>query len=167
MNINNNNVNFTARLNLSEIKTNKQRWNNISHIFENKTKNIDYNVDLKMKDDSLDIFAYNQNENDFEHFCTLSKESTKKLMAMDDEKISGKFEKLIRIFKDLDKTKTFTVEFLNKLEKHDKYGTLTKAKYKDGDSIYDRIFYPVFDKMQDDTIAATYKDPILKDAKIV
>ncbi len=165
--VNNNHQNFTARLDLTNIKLNKTRWKNISKMFEDKTQKANYTFELSDSNRQLDIYALPDELEDVEHSCTLSKEGTKKLMEESDEKITQKLIKLLNIFTHQDNVRTTAVEFLQKLEKSDKYGTLITPYYKDGDSIYSKIFSPVIDKMKADRIAATERDTILKDAQFI
>lgn len=169
--INNNlncNVNFTARLDLTNIKNNRKVWKNVAQIFEDKTQKIPYEFQLSDSNNCVDIYALSDNTlEDIEHCCTLSKESTKKLMSYPAEKISQKLVKLLNVFKHQDKTRYTALDFLKKLEKDDKYGTLLTAYYKDGDSIYDRILYPVFDKIKEDRVTAMQNDIIFKDANFI
>ena len=163
--INNNlncNVNFTAKLDLANVKNNRKVWKNVAQIFEDKTQKIPYEFQLSDSNNCVDIYALTDNTlDDIEHSCTLSKEATKKLMSYPAEKISQKLVKLLNIFKHQDKTR------YSALEKDDKYGTLLTAYYKDGDSIYDRILYPVFDKIKEDRVTAMQNDIIFKDANFI
>ncbi len=165
--VNNNHQNFTARLDLTNIKLNKTRWKNISKMFEDKTQKANYTFELSDSNRQLDIYAFPEELEDVEHSCTISKEGTKKLLEASDEKITQKLVKLLNIFTHQDNIRTTAVDFLQKLEKNDKYGTLTTSYYENGDSIYDRIFFPVIDKMKADRIAATERDTILKDAQFI
>lgn len=165
--VNNNNINFTARLDLSNVKIEKNRWKNVAKMFEDKTKETPYTFELSDRGKQLEIYAFSEALDDVEHCCTLSKDGTKRLMEASDEKITQKLIKLLNIFNHQDNTRMRAVEFLNTLEKNDKYGTLERPVYKNGDTIYDRIFFPVIDKMKADRIAATERDTILKDASFI
>lgn len=165
--VNNNRQNFTAHLDLTNIKLNKKRWNNISKMFEEKTQKTPYTFELSDSNRQLDIYAFPEDFDDVEHSCTLTKEATTKLLEASDEKVMQKLIKLLNIFNHQDTTRKTAIEFLNKLEKDDKYGTLTFPYYKNGDSIYDRIFFPVIDKMKADRMAATERDTIFKDAQFI
>lgn len=165
--VNNNNINFTAHLDLTKVKLERNRWKNVAKIFEEKTQKDLYTLELTDSGKQLDIYAFPEDFDDVEHSCTLTKEATKKLMETSDEKISQKLIKLLNIFNHQDTTRKTAIEFLKKLQKDDKYGTLTFPNYKNGDSIYDRLFIPVMDKMKADRIAATERDTILKDAQFI
>lgn len=164
-----NSINFTAKLDISEIKNNKALWNNVADIFENKTKKIPYDFSVSDENNKIDIFASADlgNEDYSEHCCTLTKSAAKDLLTYSQEKIAQKFIKLLNIFKHQDNTKIDTMEFLKKLAKNDKYDTLSTPRYDNGDSIYDRIFYPIFDKIKQDRINAVVDDPIFKDADFI
>lgn len=168
-NFKNNSVNFTAKLDISEMRNNKKLWSEVVDIFENKTKKTPYDFIVTNSDNRIDIYATTElNADDYsEHCCTLTKKATKTLLSLDADSIAQKFVKLLNIFKHQDKTKVDTLAFLAKLEKADKYHTLNTPRYENDDSIYDRIFYPIFDKMKDDRIVAVEDDFILKDADFI
>ncbi len=113
--INNNfsrNVNFTARLDLNNVKNNRKVWKNVAQIFEDKTQKIPYEFQLSDSNNCVDIYALSDNTlGDIEHCCTLSKESTKKLMSYPAEKISQKLVKLLNVFKHQDKTRYTALDF--------------------------------------------------------
>ena len=54
---NNSNVNFTARLDLSRVTSNKRMWSNVADMFEAKTKKIPYTFRLDNSCDELVIQA--------------------------------------------------------------------------------------------------------------
>lgn len=164
---NNNNVNFTAKLNLSGIKSNKNLWNSVAEKFEEKTTKTPYDFKLSLSDGELDIYATTTTKrSEPEHSCTLSKESTKKLMAMTPEKITQKLVKLLNSFKRHDKTVDTGLGCLEKLGKNDKFGTLTDT-FDSGVSAYDKVLWAVVDKANMDKNIIMSKDPIFKNAKFI
>lgn len=164
---NNNNVNFTAKLNLSGIKSNKRVWNSVAEKFEEKTKKTPYDLELSLSDGELDIYATTTTKhNEPEHCCTLSKESTKELMAMTPEKITQKMVKLLNTLKRHDDTVDTGLECLEKLDKNDKFGTLNDT-FDSGSSIYDRVLWAVIDKADIDRYRVLSKDNIFRDAKFL
>lgn len=160
-------TNFTARLDLSNIKLNKRKWNSVAQMFEAKTQKDAYTFQISDNSKRIDIYALSDVNNDIEHSCLLSNDGTQKLMELPEEKITQKLIKLLNVFKHQDKTRADSVEFLEKFEKSDKYGTLNSPHYENGDSIYDRVFYPILDKMKADRASAMSKDSIFRDADFV
>lgn len=165
--VNNNRQNFTARLDLANIKLNKNRWDNISKMFAEKTQEISYTFKLSDSGRQLDIYAFSDELEIMKRGCTLSKSGTKKLMALPDEKITQKFIDLLDNFKYQDETLVTSLEFLNKLKDNDKYGTLFYPYFPDDQSIFSRIFHQIMVKMNVDRSSVTGKDAILKDAKFL
>lgn len=164
---NNNNVNFTARLDLSNVKKNKRMWNEVAQMFETKTNKTPYTFRIDDSDSVIDIYATNHTRlNDIEHCCTFSKEGTEKFMALTPEKKVNKLAKLLNIFKRHDKTTNTTLECLEKLEKQDKYGTLMSSERGEL-SFFDRIFGAANDKAKTDRAIAVSKDQIFKDAEFL
>lgn len=160
----NNNVNFTARLDLKHVTKNKRMWNEVAQMFEAKTEKTPYTFSIDVSDGVIDIYATNSTRlTDMEHSCTFSKEGTKKFMALTPEKKVNKLAKLLNIFKRYDKTTNTGLECLEKLEKQDKFGTLTTSEKGDV-SFFDRVLWAVTDKAQADRSIAASKDPIFKDA---
>lgn len=160
----NNNVNFTARLDLKHVTKNKRMWNEVAKMFEAKTSKTPYTFSIDDSDNVIGIYATNRTRlNDIEHSCTFSKEGTKKFMALTPEKKVNKLAKLLDIFKRHDKTTNTGLECLEKLEKQDKFGTLTTCERGDL-SFFDRVHWAVMDKAQADRSIAASKDPIFKDA---
>lgn len=162
-----NNINFTAKLDLSNIKHNKRVWNSVGRIFEEKTRKIPYEFELNDNNGAIDIYAISQSKSrEFEHGCELSKEGTENLLNRSPNRIAGKLIKLLNIFKNDDKTTNTILECLEKLEKNDKYGNLTKDT-KDTISIYDRVYWAILDKAKADISDSTMNDLVFKDAKFV
>lgn len=158
----NNNVNFTARLDLKNVAKNKRMWNEVAQMFEAKTSKTPYTFHIDDSNRVIDIYATNSTRlDDIEHSCTLSKEGTKKFMALTPEKKVNKLAKLLNIFKRYDKTTNTGLECLEKLEKQDKFDTLTISERGDI-SFFDRILWAVTDKAQADRVIETSKDPIFK-----
>ncbi len=99
----NNNVSFTAKLNVKALKNNKTRWKNIADEFERQT--------LKETNDTLVL----SNDTELEiakHYgpkvttpmsklqeIVLTEECTKKLMELSDSKIAKKLAEILKIFK--------------------------------------------------------------------
>ena len=152
---------------MSNEKQNKRVWNSVGRIFEEKTRKIPYEFKLYDNNGAIDIYATAHSKyQEIEHECMLSKEGTEKLLNRSPNRIAGKLIKLLNIFKNNDKTTNTILECLEKLEKQDKYGNLTKDT-KDKISIYDRVYWAILDKAKADISDSTMNDLVFKDAKIV
>lgn len=169
VNNNYNNVNFTARLDLTNIKTNKKVWQDVAQMFEQKTQKTPYTFELTEQGKLLDIYALPEAKgfDDVEHECTFSEDGTKKLMGLTADKITQKLVKLLDVFKHQDKTRQMTGEFLKKLEKNDIYNTLDTSVSKDEYTISEKFWGSTFDKMTADRIAATKNDEIFEGALFI
>lgn len=169
VNNNYNNVNFTARLDLTNIKTNKKVWQDVAQMFEQKTQKTPYTFELTEQGKQLDIYALPESKgfDDVEHECTFSEDGTKKLMSLTADKITQKLVKLLDVFKYQDKTRQMTGEFLKKLEKNDIYNTLDTSVSKDKYTISEKFWDSTFDKMTADRIAATKNDEIFEGALFI
>lgn len=80
--VNNNRQNFTARLDLANIKLNKNRWDNISKLFAEKTQEISYTFKLSDSGRQLDVYAFFDELDIMKRGCTLSKSGTKKTYGL-------------------------------------------------------------------------------------
>lgn len=170
MQINNNsNVNFTARLDLSRVSSNKRMWSNVADMFEAKTKKIPYTFRLDNSCDELVIQADTilKSGYDPEHDVIISKKATEELMAMTPEKIAQKLVKLLNVFKEQDQTLDAGFKFLNKLEKKDKYHTLSDTFDSGKETFFDRIWCAVIDKTKADRYRALREDSIFRNAEFV
>lgn len=136
--ISNNNLAFTARMDIKGVKSNVERWKNIAAMFENKTQKYTDDVfEVSTCDDNLYIYQYND-VHDWEHCCDITKAQAERLMSKTDEKITGTFVKLFNIFKRQDEECLTATEFINKLSKNDKYGTVEKFEVKFWDALVNK-----------------------------
>ena len=120
LNPSNSPVNFTAKLGISDIKTNVRRWRNISQIFENQTKNYPNDTFEIIKSGVNDYnLVYTEDLLGFS-FCKITKEQLKKLLNSTDEKIAEKFTKLFALYKFQLKKIALGREFLNKIQQNGK-----------------------------------------------
>ncbi len=162
---NNNNVNFQARLDVSQITKNKKMWNEVAEMFEAKTSKKPYTFYIDESNGQLFIDTFNVTKlDDHEHQCILSREGTEKFMAMTPEKKVSKLVKLLNIFRHQDKTNDGTYKLLKQLEKNDKYGTLFED-IRPNESSYDRILWTTQNLAEEDRKIAASKDAIFRDAE--
>lgn len=165
---NNNNINFTAKLDLTGVRKNKRMWHNVADMFEARTKRTSYTFRLDDSDREFCVQADTilKGGYDHEHSVALSKEATQKFMEMAPEKITQKLVKLLNVFKKHDETLETGLECLNKLEKRDKFATLTDT-FDSGESFYDRIWGAIKDKANKDSRIALDKDRMFKNAEFI
>lgn len=157
----NNNINFTAKLNIKALTNNKSRWKNIATEFERQT--------LKLKDDALVL----TNDNELEickHYgpkvttiysrlqeLSLTNECTQKLMQLSDEKIAKKLAYILNIFKKEEETAKVFCHM-------DKIGNI---KNKSGNTNIDsdlvsKMLDALKQKIRLDTIDSVASDSILR-----
>ena len=97
MNNINNNVNFTARMDLKKVSINKAKWENIATLFEQKTAKYP-NDTFYMEDLANGISGYNINsKTGQETSVNIFGVEFDKLMNMPDSKIVAKFKKILDI----------------------------------------------------------------------
>ncbi len=113
----NNNVNFTARMDLSRVTMNKARWENIASLFEQKTTKYPHDT-FQLEDIANGIGGYNVNSNTGEEICVnIFGVEFDKLMNMADSKIVSKFKKMLEISAHKQKIYDATTQYENKLAK--------------------------------------------------
>lgn len=99
----NNNVNFTAKLNIRALTQNKSRWNKIAQEFEQQTKKFEDDTLVLSNDNELEIAKHYGPKVTTEmsklHDLFLTPEGTKKLLQLSDEKIAKKLALILNIFK--------------------------------------------------------------------
>jgi len=93
-----NNVNFNARLKIGTLKTDKARWENIAKIFEEKTAkqypNDWFVLESTGKKRGMRISDGEAELNNGDG-CIMDERLYDKLMKLSDDKIAGKFKKLM------------------------------------------------------------------------
>ena len=157
----NNNINFTAKLNVRALTDNKSRWKNIAAEFERQT--------LKLKDDTLVL----TNDNELEiakhygpkvttpmsklQYLLLTNECTEKLMQLSDEKIAKKLAQILNIFKKEEKIQHASSILYD----------VSKTKNKNGNTNIDKdLVYKMLDalklKMRKDTSDSIATDTLLR-----
>lgn len=123
MNNINNNVNFTARMDLSKVTMNKERWQKIATLFEQKTQKYP-NDTFYMEDLANGINAYNVNSKTGQEISVeVNGVELDKLLNMPDSKIVSKFKKMLNISAHKQKIYDATTKYTEKLFKLTKNGT--------------------------------------------
>ncbi len=112
---NNNQVNFKAQMNVSNVTTNLKRWRKVANLFETKTARSPEDVFtlFPYRDGSLDV-AYRLENIDIS-FCKLQLPQIKKLLKDTDDAVAAAFAKLLVIYKAQVKKIGYTKEFLDKM----------------------------------------------------
>lgn len=156
MNNINNNVNFTARMDLSKVTMNKARWENIANLFEQKTAKYPHDT-FQLEDIANGIGGYNVNSKTGQEICAnIFGVEFDKLMNMPDSKIVSKFKKMLNISAQKQKIYDATMQYENKLAK------ITKKDVNDIE-IWDKAV-DIADK---EAKAMQSKDSFLRDIDIM
>lgn len=156
MNDINNNVNFTARMDVKQV-LDTQRWKNISKIFRQTTKEYPHDTfHLTEYLDRIEAIGINSKTgNEIEAQFNL--ENIAKLMEMSDEKIAEKFKRMLDISahkqRIYDATKAYT----------EKLSQLTKKDFSEDMDILDQAT-KIANK---ETKSMQNKDSFLKDIDIL
>ena len=158
----NNQIAFTAKMDVSRVKNNKERWQNIAKIFEEQTQQYPDDV-FYISDDDKGEISFDADTsvkisgtgfNLKEHVGSISAENKEKLYRRTDKTIANKFAKLLRLFRQNDDAEKCASELFN---------ILTKGKTRDFKDEYFDIFW---DKASDILTPAlkdnVNMDPILK-----
>lgn len=154
-----NHISFGARMDLSGIKKNENRWNNVAKIFEQKT--AQYPVDvfrLHEHEDELTAYSINPNTNE-EITADLSNKNVDDLMKLSDKTIASKFKKLLDISAKKGKVYNTTNEFLEKIN--------SIYKNDNDDGIEEKIWDIVVDTAEKNADIAKEKDAFLRNLDIM
>jgi hypothetical protein len=151
----NNNVNFTARLNISEMK-NPTKWKAIAKRFEAETAKKDYDIVMSSRAsegmaDEIAIEGFSPT-NDYYHCACLGENATKTFVNSSEDNIIKTLKKFLNIFRDQDKKSKICDDFMMKLEKDDTFNTLDKEIYENGtkERLFDKIYAPMITKIEAD-----------------
>lgn len=151
-----NHISFGARMDLSGIKKNENRWNNVAKTFEQKT--ADYPLDvfrLQEHEEGLSAYGFNKDTQE-EIMVELSNENVADLMKMTDKSIASKFKKLLEISEQKGNVYKATNEFLEKIN----------SIYKNDDGIEEKIWDIVVDTAERNADIAKEKDSFLRELDI-
>ena len=67
-----NSINFTATMDVSEVRNNKERWENVAKIFEQKTQKYEDTFTLSALDDGEGLLLYAQTSPEKESKCSIT-----------------------------------------------------------------------------------------------
>lgn len=153
-----NHISFGARMDLSGIKKNENRWNNVAKTFEQKT--ADYPLDvfrLQEHEEGLSAYGFNKDTQE-EIMVELSNENVADLMKMTDKSIASKFKKLLEISEQKGNVYKATNEFLEKLN--------SIYKNDNDDGFEEKIWDIVVDTAERNADIAKEKDSFLRELDI-
>lgn len=159
MNNINNNVNFTARMDVSQITMNKSRWQKIATLFEKETQKYP-NDEFRMRDLPNGVGGYNYNPQTYDEI-SVNVEGVEfdRLLNMDDNVIVSKFKKILDIGAKKRQIYNETDKFIKKL---------SKIVKKTGiDDIENKIWDNSVDIAVAETKTLQNKDKFLKDIEIL
>ena len=159
MNNINNNVNFTARMDISRVTMNKNRWQNIAALFEQKTQKYP-NDTFFMEDLPNGINCWNYNNKTTEEICaSIEGVEFDRLLNMSDNTIVSKFKKMLDISYHKQRIYDATNKYLEKLSKI--------SKNSEQSDIDTKIWDQVVDIATMDAEDLQNKDKFLKDIDIL
>lgn len=154
-----NHISFGARMDLSGIKKNENRWNNVAKIFEQKTSEYPNDVfELQEHEEGLSAYALNLDTAE-EITVDFNKENVADLMKMSDKSIASKFKKLLDISAQKGKVYKATNEFIEKLNSIYKNDNI--------DELEENIRDIVVDKAERNADIAKEKDGFLRELDIM
>lgn len=113
--IDNNKVNFTARLNLKNVENNLKQWKQADKILQEKTAKIPYSISVIDSYDCASICI--PSRTDTVRIIGLSDKCLEKLVALTPEKMANKLIKLIKIFAKEDAENIKTIKLLRSFAK--------------------------------------------------
>ncbi len=155
----NSNVTFTARMDVKALKFDKERWKNISKIFETKTSDFPNDRFVLSNPDNTIYLETSSKESERFHELSWKLNKNLKLFKLADEEIAEKFTKILKIFKKQDSLYDETGAYLKKVS-----SILPKDEYA---KLEDATWEKVVDLEYDLTKNAFNNDPILKQAEII
>lgn len=158
INASNQNVNFTARMDLRGVTKNLERWQKVAKEFEAKTSKYPNDTfDITDFADSCEIYHYDKGVK-HENGCSIGVEQLKNLFENTDDFVAKKMIKLFNIFKAKDAEYDSAEKYISSVIKKDKNGDPTDFEQKFWDI--------VVDKAEKDRDIAVSKDKVLSQFKV-
>ena len=141
MNSINNNINFKAKLNISELKVNKERWQKIAKEFQNKTKQYPLdefslvNNDINSEQKVMWFGRTKKNDKaiDCVHWGSISDSLFKRMELLSDSEIVSMLKRLFNIQRNAEDMEKEIWEY------GEKYGLLDKS-LKSGSTLFENLF---------------------------
>ncbi len=151
-----NKINFTARMDISSIKNNANRWENIAKTFEKHTTDYPFDT-FKVSETSKGIDILNVNSKTKQDaLVNVEGESLKSLLALTDNAIVQRFKKLLSLFEKRDKC----------YDKTQKYLANERLKQTSSPVFEDKVWDSAVNKIQKEKNKITKSDNVLKESKI-
>lgn len=149
-------INFTARMDITGIKTNTNRWKNIAKVFETETKEFPFDT-FKATETSKGIDFLNINSKTKQDaLIDFDRENLKELLIHTDKAIVQKFKKLLSLFQKRD----------NCYERTSKYLETKRLNQTSSQAFEDRIWDSAVNKIQKQKNKTAKTDYVLKNSKI-
>ena len=142
-------VNFTAKMDISSIKNNTNRWVNIAKTFEKHTREYPFDT-FKVSEtpNGIDILNINSKTKQ-DALVNFEKENLKELLSITDIAIVQRFKNLLSLF-----------------EKRDKCLANERLKQTSSPIFEDKVWDSAVNKIQKEKNKITKSDEILKNTKI-
>lgn len=149
-------VNFTAKMDISSIKNNTNRWVNIAKTFEKHTGEYPFDT-FKVSEtpNGIDILNINSKTKQ-DALVNFEKENLKELLSITDIAIVQRFKNLLSLFEKRDKC----------YEKTQKYLANERLKQTSSPIFEDKVWDSAVNKIQKEKNKITKSDEILKNTKI-
>ncbi len=149
-------VNFTAKMDVTSIKNNTNRWVNIAKTFEKHTQEYPFDT-FKVSETTNGIDILNVNSKTKQDaLINFEKENLKELLSFTDNAIVQRFKKLLSLFEKRDKC----------YEKTQKYLENERLKQTSSPVFEDKVWDSAVDKIQKEKNKITKSDEVLKNTKI-
>lgn len=149
-------INFTARMDISRIKNNANRWENIAKAFEKNTTEYPFDT-FKVSETSKGIDILNINSKTKQDaLVNIEGESLKSLLALTDNAIVHRFKKFLSLFEKRDKC----------YDKTQKYLANERLKQTSNPVFEDKVWDSAVNKIQKEKNKITKSDNVLKNTKI-
>lgn len=159
-NIRNNNINFSAKLDIRPIQKDINRWQNIAKSFEKETQRYPKDVfEVSNGGEALNelrFYSYvSKNGDVYEHCCDLSEQQSADLLSRTNEQITRKLVKLFKMFKKEDESYDMAKDFVTKLRK--------TTRDKNMEQFEDKFWDAFVEKASNDFATLKNKDADFKD----
>ncbi len=149
-------VNFTARMDISSIKNDENRWRNIAKTFEKQTTDYPFDT-FKVSETAKGVDILNVNSKTKQDaLVNVEGESFNALLSLTDNAIVHRFKKLLSLFEKRDKC----------YDKTQKYLANERLKQTSNPVFEDKVWDSAVNKIQKEKNKITKSDNVLKESKI-
>ena len=140
-------VNFTAKMDISSIKNNTNRWVNIAKTFEKHTREYPFDTfKVSETQNGIDILNINSKTKQ-DALVNFEKENLKELLSITDIAIVQRFKNLLSLFEKRDKCYEKTQKYLAILKSICNFQIILKSRLKKADlhfkisTAYNNFYY--------------------------